>query len=82
MKEGKRIYVASVLTDEEYKNCARTYPSCFTNGSTKPPYFQSEFDWRYRIGEQLSEEEIKRMNNDIKILHNFLKNKNENSSDR
>lgn len=62
METGEKIYVESVLTDVEYSECAKKYPSTFANGNKKPAFFNSEFKWRYRMGGNIPADEIKIMN--------------------
>lgn len=62
MQEGKRIWVESLLTDEEYRECAKKYPTTYVNGPVKVPMFECEFKWRWRMGGSSTEEEIKLFN--------------------
>ncbi len=59
---GDPIYVESLMTDREYAECSRLYPEMFSKGSAPKPYFKSEYDWRYRMGEKLRPEEIQLIN--------------------
>jgi len=46
MKEGKPIWVESLLTDKEYAEMAKKYPSTYTKGPKKVQEFECEFKWR------------------------------------
>lgn len=61
METGEKIYVESILTDAEYSECAKKYPSTYPNGSKKPPFFNSEFKWRYRMGVNIPPDEINKI---------------------
>ena len=58
MKEGKPIWVESLLTDEEYRQCAKKYPTTYSNGPNKVPEFECEFKWRHRMGGYCTPEEV------------------------
>jgi hypothetical protein len=69
MKEGEKIYVESLLSDDEYKTCAKLYPNTYSSGNKKPAYFKSEMMWRYRMGSSYTLEQIKSTN---KALNDLL----------
>ena len=62
MQEGKPIWVESLMTDAEYKETAKKFPSLFRR-DTKYPMFECEVKWRYRMGEGFTSDEIKIINN-------------------
>lgn len=64
MEEGKKIYVESVMSDEEW----REYGKKFRQSTEKIPYFKSEFDWRRGMGAPLIAAEIGRINTRLEIL--------------
>lgn len=55
---GEPIYVESLLSDEEYKECAKKYPNCYGNGNKPPQMFECDFKWRYRMGKGIPASEI------------------------
>lgn len=59
---GDPMYVESLLSDSEYKECARKYPSTYYNGSEKPKFFDSKEKWRFNMGKNLSSTEIRIIN--------------------
>jgi hypothetical protein len=67
MEVGEKIYVESLLSDTEYRECSKKYPSTYQS-SNKPPFINSEFKWRYRMGPSMTEEEIKIFNKNVEIL--------------
>jgi hypothetical protein len=69
MKEGEKIYVESVMTDEEYAETGKK----FKHSTKKPPYFKSEFDWRWRMGGGLTPFEIKLIGERLDILLKTVK---------
>jgi hypothetical protein len=60
METGEKIYVESLLTDEEWKENYKKYSTCILE--KKPKFFDSEFKWRYRMGGGLTPAEITLMN--------------------
>jgi len=62
MTEGKPIWVESLLSEQEYKECAKKYPNTYTKGNTKIEMFEGEMKWRYGIGTSLSKIEISTIN--------------------
>lgn len=72
-QEGKPIWLESILTDEEYKDCAKKYPNMFTKGPIKPAFFPCEFKWRYRMGAGMTADELKVYNKRIASLEQMLK---------
>lgn len=72
-KEGKPIWVESTLSDKEYKEAARMYPNTFTNGNTAPAMFDCEFKWRYKMGAQMTPQEITVFNKRLAELAEVLR---------
>ncbi len=71
IKEGPRIFIDTLLSGKDYRECARKYPNSFK--SPEPaPYFKSEFDWRYRMGEAITPAEIKAINLNLEKLREFI----------
>lgn len=68
MKEGKPIWVQSLLSDEEYRECARKYPEVFGNDNKAPAMFDCDFKWRYGMGDPLSPQEIKIINDRLAFV--------------
>ena len=71
-QEAKPIWVESILTDEEYKLCARTYPNTYTKGPNKVQMFDCEFKWRYKMGSGMNPIEIKIFNKRLEGLAAML----------
>jgi hypothetical protein len=71
-KEAKPIWVESILTDEEYKICARKYPNTYTKGPNKVQMFDCEFKWRYKMGSSMSHIEIKIFNKRLEGLAEMI----------
>ena len=74
---GPPIYVESLLTDSEYRECARKYTSTY-NSPDKPllndPKFKdAPYRWRYKMGVQISEHEIKSFNKNMESLKEHLR---------
>lgn len=67
METGERIYVELVLTDAEYTESYKKYPSTYQN-KTKPSFFNCEFKWRYRMGSGIPADEIKIMNARLDLI--------------
>lgn len=61
MEQGEKIYVESLLSDNEYAECSKKYSTTY-NSSKKPPFFNSEFKWRYEMGKNLTADQIKLIN--------------------
>lgn len=63
MEQGEKIYVESLLSDEEFREATKLFPN--TCHLQKNEFFKSEFMWRYRMGksplEAQSELKNKRM---------------------
>jgi hypothetical protein len=76
-QEGKPIWIESILTDEEYRECSKKYPNSFTNGPVKPLMFPCEFKWRYRMGAGMNTEELKIYNKRISSLEEILRKSKE-----
>lgn len=76
MKEGKPIWVESLLTKQEWKECKRKYPSSY-NLPEPPPEFECDFKWRKNMGGYLTPEQIENINTGIDKLmeHHKLKQK-------
>ena len=68
MEQGERIFIESLSTEEEYKELAKKYPNTYTNGLKRPMFFNSEFKWRYRMGESMKPDEISIYNLKLKDL--------------
>ena len=70
-QEEKRIYVETIMTPEEWKARCKEFPSTSTNTKVAE-YFNSEFKWRYKMGDFLNKEEIalinKRMDTVLKAV--------------
>ena len=79
--EGKRIYVESLMSAEEYKECARKYPNCY-NSSERPVFFNSEFKWRYKMGAQMTDEEIRVHNTRLTGLGKAIKKSKEKNNEQ
>lgn len=70
MKAGERIFVESLLTEQEWKECKKKYPSTYEDNSAYPIVFECEFKWRHGVGASLSKQEITLIN---KRLNEMLK---------
>lgn len=57
--EGKPMYVESLLTDAEYKECAHKYPNTYNFDRYQlETYHTNNFKWRHKMGDVLSTPEI------------------------
>lgn len=73
---GKRIFVESLLSDEEYRVTAMKYPNTFSQGRKKIPFFHSEDPpWRYQMGQSPSAEEITASALNLERLRSYIINK-------
>ncbi len=72
IKEGPRIYIESVLTGKEYRECAHKYPNTYQS-AVPASYFPSEYPWRYKMGTQMTPEDIKQANDKLAELYKILK---------
>lgn len=60
-QDAKPIWVESLMTAQEYKECSQKYPNTYK--SNKPPYmFEGEFYWRLNMGGKLNTKQIKLQN--------------------
>jgi hypothetical protein len=78
MKEGKPIWVESLLTPQEWKYYKNKYS---TYSSDKPPeLFEGDFYWRRGMGEGFTTEEIRITNARIDaVLEKFRLKKSQNN---
>jgi hypothetical protein len=67
METGKPIWVESLLTKEEWKQCKQKYPSLY-NLSEPPPEFDCDFKWRRGMGKPLTAFEIENINKNIDAI--------------
>ena len=67
MKQGDPIWVESLLTREEWKECKQKYPSSY-NLPEPPAEFECEFKWRKGMGSTLSPDKIRRINERIDTM--------------
>lgn len=74
METGKRIWVESLLTKEEWKQCKALYPSSY-NLPEPPAEFECDFKWRKNMGNYLTPAQIENINTGIDKLmeHHRLK---------
>ena len=79
---GDPIWVESVLTDAEYKECAKKYPSTYDKGPIKPAMFECEFKWRYRMGAGMTPSELRVYNQRIASLEAMLKKAKEEAAEK
>lgn len=70
-QEGKKIYVETLMSPEEWKERTKTYKS--SNVEKYPEFFDSEVKWRWRMGQSLLPEEIKRTNIRLDDLYKLIK---------
>jgi hypothetical protein len=75
MEVGEKIYVESVLTDEDYRLCAIKYD--YASGNKKPTFFNSDFKWRYKMGINLTTDEITIINKRMDAIRLMLKKEEE-----
>lgn len=61
-KVGEPIWVESLLNDSDYAECAKRYPNTYVKGSKKVQFFKSDYEWRWRMGGNVTAEEIKKNN--------------------
>jgi hypothetical protein len=71
MEQGEKIYIESLMTDEEWRQRVRNYPKTSIL-AMKPSFFDSEFKWRYKMGPSLTKQEIETFNKGIEELRKFL----------
>lgn len=63
---GYPIYIESLLGDKEYRECAALYLT-YRRGAP-PQFFESEFKWRWRMGDTLNGYEIVVINKNLNLL--------------
>lgn len=68
MQEGKKIWVESLLTREEWKECYQKFKDGTHNLPEPPEFFDSEVKWRHKMGEGFTPEEIKLINSRLDAL--------------
>jgi hypothetical protein len=71
METGKPIWVESLLTKEEWKQCKQKYPSSY-NLSEPPVEFDCDFKWRKGMGKNLTSQQIQKFNDDMDVIIKFL----------
>ena len=71
--EGKPIWIESLLSAAEYKECAKKYPNTYTKGSVPPQMFEGEYKWLYWMGGTMNAEEIKKYNAKFDDLREYLR---------
>ena len=65
---GEPMYIESLLTDDEYKECASMYISTYSNGRKKPDFFNSPMKWRFGMGKSLTSFEITLINTRLEAV--------------
>ena len=71
-QEGKKIYVESIMTREEWKQRCKNYPN--TSHIPEPPEeFECDFKWRKGMGANVSPQEIARVNARIEEMLRTVK---------
>lgn len=68
MESGERIWVESILSDEDYAVTARKYPNTFVKGAKKVQEFDCDFKWRKGMGATLPEAEREARSRYLDIL--------------
>lgn len=72
---GPEIYNESCLTPEEWKIQSKKYPGTYQ--MEKPPmFFKSDYEWRWRMGGNLTKEEVNLINTRIDKLIKEVQNAN------
>jgi len=74
MEQGKPMYVESLLTPQELKECAQKYSTYNLGGTKLAPLPTTEQKWRYKMGEGFTREEIINWNKNLKILMTIVSN--------
>lgn len=64
METGKPIWVESLMTKEEWKQCKQKYPSSY-NMPEPPAEFDCDFKWRKGMGNYLTPAQIENINSGI-----------------
>jgi hypothetical protein len=57
IEEGPPIWVESVLSNEDWKDTYKKYPNTH-NLKEKPAFFKSDYEWRYRMGAGIPQDQI------------------------
>ena len=68
MQEGKPIWTESLLTDKEYEEMSKKYPTTYSKGGKKISMYDCEFKWRFGMGACLNTEEIKLINSRMDFI--------------
>ena len=61
MKEGKPIWVESLMTTEEWKQMSKKYHATY-NSKEPTKEFDCDFKWRKGMGDKVSTQEIAKQN--------------------
>lgn len=69
---GPPVWVESCMTNEEYREYCRKYPTVTCPSCNKVADFNKHTKWRYGMGSGLSKEEIDRIDREIDSLKAFV----------
>lgn len=74
---GDPIWIESVLSTQEYREVAKSYPALFSNGPIAPHYDKNHYKdgkWRAGMGDYLNRDEAKMINDRIALLYKMVTN--------
>ena len=67
IKEGPPIWVESTMNLQEWKTHLKQYPNT-SNLKEPPQFFKSDYEWRHRMGQCPTDEQIRNRNGNIDYL--------------
>lgn len=67
LEEGPKIWIESLLSPQEWKECKKIHPKTYKlNGP--PFFFKSDYEWRHKMGASLDAEKIRNIIGNIDYL--------------
>lgn len=75
IKEGAPIWVESLLSSEEWVASRKQHPNTH-HLKDKPTFFKSEYEWRWRMGAGIPEDERNLINKRLDDMRKKVKNEN------
>ena len=74
--EGKPMYVESLISEKELKECANKFSTYNSGGKKVAPLPTTEQKWRYKMGASFTKEEVTLWNKNLKLLIEVVKELN------
>lgn len=75
VKKLKRIWVESILSDQEWADSHRNHPNTH-HLKEKPQFFKSDYEWRWRMGDGIPQDERDLINKRLQEMRKKVKNDN------